>query len=106
VPPLAAILAPDFGSATFVVELFLPLLIGFGVGLLIKKFLAMGVIVAVVVALLIIAGSLSPDQVLKPLIGFLKSSSTVEAWLTRVAGYLPYSSATFIIGLIVGFLKG
>ena len=105
---MAAILAPDFGSATFLVEFFLPLLIGFVIGLLIKKFLEIGVIVAIVVIALMIAGSLSPDQVLKPLIGFIKSGSetTVTDWVTRAAGYLPYSSATFIIGLIVGFLKG
>ncbi len=26
--------------------------------------------------------------------------------VNQIAGYLPYSSATFIIGVVIGFLKG
>jgi uncharacterized membrane protein (Fun14 family) len=102
---LVAILPPDL-SATFIAAALLPLVIGFIVGLLIKNFLKIGLLIAAIVLLLIIAGFLSPDQVLKPLLGFLKSSSTVSAWISRVAGYLPYTSLTFILGLIIGFLKG
>jgi hypothetical protein len=68
--------------------------------------LKIGLLVAAILLLLIIAGFLSPDQVLKPLLGFLKSSSTVSDWIKRVAGYLPYTSLTFILGLVFGFLKG
>lgn len=102
---MTAVLPPDL-STTFIIEALLPLAIGFAVGLLLKKFVEIGIIIAAILLLLIIVGFLSPDQVLKPLIGYLKSGSTVEAWVKRVAGYLPYTSATFIIGLIIGFLKG
>ena len=102
---MVPILPPSL-SATFIIAALLPLVIGFVVGLLIKKVLTIGLIIAAIILLLIIAGYLSPDQVLKPLLGFLKSSSTVSDWIKRVAGYLPYSSLTFILGLIVGFLKG
>ena len=81
-------------------------MIGFVVGLLIKRFLEIGLIIGAIVILLIVAGFLSPDQVLKPLIGFVKSGSTVSDWVHRVAGYLPYTTLTFIIGLVVGFRKG
>jgi hypothetical protein len=102
---LAPILPPGL-SVTFIVEVLLPLAIGFVVGLLIKKILTIGLLIAAILMLLIIAGFLSPDQVLKPLLGFLKSSSTVSAWIEKVAGYLPYASLTFILGMIVGFFKG
>lgn len=98
-------LPPDL-STTFVVTVIIPLAIGFVIGLLIKMMAKIGIVVAALVLLLIIAGFLSPDQVLKPLIGFLKSKSEVEDWIRRVAGYLPYSSVTFIVGAIVGFLWG
>jgi uncharacterized membrane protein (Fun14 family) len=102
---LVAILPPDL-SATFIAAALLPLIIGFIVGLLIKNFLKIGLLIAAILLLLIVAGFLSPDEVLKPLLGFLKSSSTVSAWIKRVAGYLPYTTLTFIIGLVIGFLKG
>lgn len=102
---MAAILPPDL-STTFIIAALLPLVIGFVVGLLIKKVLEIGLIIAAILLLLIIAGFLSPDQVLKPLLGFLKSSSSVSDWVKRLAGYLPYTSLTFIVGLIIGFLKG
>jgi hypothetical protein len=91
---------------TFIIAVLLPLIIGFTVGLLIKNFLRIGLLIAAIVLLLIITGFLSPEQVLKPLLGFLKSSSTLSDWIKRVAGYLPYTSLTFILGLIVGFFKG
>ena len=102
---MVAILLPNL-SATFIIAALVPLVIGFIVGLLIKKVLKIGLIIAAIILLLIIAGFLSPNQVLKPLLGFLKSSSTASDWIKRVAGYLPYSSLTFVLGLIVGFLKG
>jgi uncharacterized membrane protein (Fun14 family) len=102
---LVAILPPDL-SATFIAAALLPLVIGFIVGLLIKNFLKIGLLIAAILLLLIIAGFLSPDQVLKPLLGFLKSGSTVSDWINRVAGYLPYTSLAFVLGLVIGFLKG
>jgi len=103
--PLVAVLPPDL-STTFLIAALLPLAIGFIVGLLVKAFLKIGLIIAAILILLIVAGFLSPGQVLTPLIGFLKSSSTTSEWVNRVAGYLPYTSLTFIVGLILGFLKG
>lgn len=101
--PLAAVLPPDL-STTFLVTVILPLAIGFVIGLLMKQVAKVGIVVAALILLLIIAGFISPEQVLKPIIGFLKSGSEAKEWVNRVAGYLPYASVTFIVGLIVGFL--
>ena len=102
---MTAVLPPAL-STTFIVTVILPLAIGFVIGLLIRQMAKVGIVIAALLLLLIVAGFLSPEQVLKPLIGFLKSSSDAKAWVTRVAGYLPYASVTFIVGLVVGFLMG
>ena len=102
---MTAVLPPDL-STTFLVTVILPLAIGFAIGILIKQVAKVGITIAALILLLIIAGFISPEQVLKPLIGFLKSSSEAKEWVERVAGYLPYASVTFIVGLIVGFLMG
>lgn len=102
---MTAVLPPDL-SATFAVAVLLPLALGFVVGLLVRKVAMVGIVVAALVVLLIVGGFLSPDQVLKPLIGFLKTGSSATAWVNKVAGYLPYTSLAFVVGLVVGFLMG
>ena len=98
-------LAPDL-STTFLVSAILPLIIGFIVGIILKSAIKIGIALAILVVLLIALGVISPDQVLQPLLSVVKSGSSLAAYAQRVAGYLPYSSITFIIGLAVGYLKG
>jgi hypothetical protein len=102
---LVPVLPPDL-SATFIIEAILPLAVGFVIGLLIKRILTIGLSVAAIILILIITGFLSPVEVLKPLLGFMKSSSTASDWIKRVAGYLPYASLTFVLGIILGLLRG
>ena len=100
-----AIAYPDL-SATFVVALIVPLVLGFIVGYIIKKVLAIGIAIAIMILLLIFLGFIAPDQVLTPILGAFRSDGALVDWVRRVAGYLPYSSLGFIVGLIVGFLRG
>lgn len=102
---MVAILPPDL-SLTFIIAALIPLIIGFVVGLIIKKVLTIGLVIAALLLVLIIAGFLAPDQVLKPLAGLVKSGSTLADWVKRIAGYLPLTSLTFLLGLIIGFVKG
>jgi uncharacterized membrane protein (Fun14 family) len=102
---VVSILPPDL-STTFLVAAIVPLIIGFIVGLVIKSVLKIGVVLAILVIILILLGIVSPDQVLTPLLSLLKSGSALSSDVQRLAGYLPYSSITFIIGLAIGFLKG
>ena len=102
---MVSFLPPDL-STTFIVAAILPLIIGFIVGVVIKTVFKIGIAIAVLVLILIALGIITPDQVLKPLLSVLKSGSSLGPYAQRVAGYLPYSSLTFIIGLAVGFLKG
>jgi len=91
---------------TFIIAALLPLIIGFIVGLIVKKFLMIGLVITAILLVLIIVGFLAPDQVLKPLAGLVKSGSTLAGWVKRIAGYLPWTSLTFLLGLIIGFVKG
>jgi uncharacterized membrane protein (Fun14 family) len=100
-------LLPDL-STTFLVAAILPLIIGFIVGVIIKSAIKIGVAIAILIVILIAAGIITPAQVIGPLASLVKSgtSGTITAYANRVAGYLPYSSITFIIGLAIGYFKG
>ena len=102
---MVSFLAPDL-STTFLVAAIVPLIIGFVVGVIVRSALKVGLALVVLVILLIAVGIISPNQVLTPLLSLVKSGSTLTAYANRVAGYLPYSSLTFVIGLAVGLLKG
>jgi uncharacterized membrane protein (Fun14 family) len=105
---VVTILLPDL-STTFLVAAILPLIIGFVVGIIIRSALKIGIALVALVVLLIAAGVITPSQVIGPLASLVKSGATasaVTAYANRVAGYLPYSSVTFLIGLAVGLLKG
>ncbi len=98
-------LPPDL-STTFLVAAILPLIIGFIVGVVLKSAIKIGIALAILVILLIALGIVSPDQVLQPVLSLVKSGPALAADAQRLAGYLPYSSLTFIIGLAIGLLKG
>jgi uncharacterized membrane protein (Fun14 family) len=102
---VASFAPPDL-STTFLVAAILPLILGFIVGVIIRSALKIGIAIAVIIVILIAAGIISPDQVLKPLLSIVKSGPDLVTYAQRVAGYLPYSSLTFIIGLAVGLWKG
>jgi uncharacterized protein YqfA (UPF0365 family) len=101
---MVTILPPD-ASATFLVTLLVPLLLGFLVGVVIKKALAIGAAVAIIILLLIFLGVITPSQVIQPIVSLFKSGPALASKVTQIAGYLPYSSITFLIGLAVGFFK-
>jgi uncharacterized membrane protein (Fun14 family) len=104
---MVSFLPPDL-STTFLVAAILPLIIGFIVGVIIRSAIKIGVAIAILIVLLIAAGIITPAQVIGPLASLVKSGAngTATAYANRIAGYLPYSSITFIIGLAIGYLRG
>lgn len=97
---------PPSLTTTFVVAAIVPLVIGLIVGIVIKSAIKIGVAIAILLLILIGVGILSPDQVLKPLLSLVQSGSALTSKVKEIAGYLPYSSLTFLIGLAIGFFKG
>jgi uncharacterized protein YqfA (UPF0365 family) len=103
--PVVTFLPPDL-STTFLVAAILPLIIGFIVGVIVRSAIKIGIALAVLVVILIALGIVSPSQVLQPILSLVKSGPSLTSDVQRLAGYLPYSSLTFLIGLAVGLLKG
>jgi hypothetical protein len=97
---------PPAANITFGVAIIAPLIIGLLVGILIKSVIKVGLILAALILILIGLGIVTPDQVLRPLLSFVQSGSTLTAKVKELAGYLPYSSVTFLVGLAIGFFKG
>jgi len=102
---MVTVALPDL-STTFLVAAIVPLILGFIVGVIIRSALKIGIAIAVLIILLIAVGIISPGQVLQPLLSIVKSGPDLVTYAQRVAGYLPYSSLTFLIGLAVGLWKG
>jgi uncharacterized membrane protein (Fun14 family) len=98
-------LPPDL-STTFLIAAVLPLIIGFIVGIVIRSALKIGIALVALFIILIALGIISPDQVIQPLLSLFKSGPSLVSDAQRLAGYLPYSSLTFVIGLAIGLLKG
>ena len=101
---MAAILPPA-ASVTFILALLIPLVLGFLVGVVIKTALKVGAAIAIIIILLLFAGMLTPSQVIQPVMSLFRSGSGLTTKVAQLAGYLPYSSILFIIGLAVGFFR-
>lgn len=102
---MVSFLPPDLNT-TFVVAVLVPLILGFIVGVIIRSAMKIGIALVVIVIILIALGIVTPSQVIQPLMSLVKSGPALTSTVNRLAGYLPYSSLTFIIGLAVGLLKG
>jgi uncharacterized membrane protein (Fun14 family) len=102
---MTSILPPD-ASVTFIAALLVPLILGFLVGIIGKAAIRIGAAIAVIIVILIILGFLTPIQVIQPLVQLVRSGPSLTSKVSQVAGYLPYSSITFIVGFVIGFFKG
>jgi hypothetical protein len=102
---MASILPPD-ASITFIAALLIPLVLGFLVGIIAKSAVKIGAAIAIIVLLLIAVGFLTPGQIIQPLVQLARSGPSVVTKADQIAGYLPYSSILFIVGLVIGFFKG
>ncbi len=97
---------PSSISISEIVALAVSFLLGLLIGVLIKRIIAIGLILLAIVILLIVAGYVSPAQV-EHFVQSLASNSTyyVEK-LNSLKAYIPYNSIAFVIGFIIGLVKG
>jgi len=102
---MTSILAPD-SSVTFLAAILVPLILGFLVGIIGKAAIRIGAAIAIIIVILIVLGFLTPNQVIQPLVQLVRSGPSLTTKVSQVAGYLPYSSITFIVGFVIGFFKG
>ncbi|MFP3198056.1 MAG: hypothetical protein RXQ78_06365 [Sulfolobaceae archaeon] len=100
------LIVPDVTKSE-IVYLIIAFLLGLLIGFLIKNILKIGIVLLAIIILLIVIGVVSPNTVLS----FIKTSvititPEAERYATEALTYLPYNSIFFIIGLVVGLLKG
>jgi len=92
-------------AIAWIVPVVLPFIIGLLIGILVKKGLKLLIVLAALIIILIVTGILSVsfsdlfNQAMKILPQLYNSG---QGWLN----VLPYSSITFIIGLVLGFVFG
>lgn len=102
---MVLLLPPDL-STTFLAALLIPLILGFLVGVIAKGVLKVATAIAILVIVLIALGMITPDQVIGPLVSVFRSGQAYTTKVSQISGYLPYSSVTFLLGLLVGFFRG
>jgi predicted metal-binding membrane protein len=102
---VVTILLPDL-STTFLAALIVPLILGFLVGIVARGLLKVGLAIALLVFILIGIGTITPSQVIGPIVSMFRSGSAYTTKVSQISGYLPYSSVTFLLGLVLGFYKG
>ncbi|MDT7861786.1 MAG: hypothetical protein RRA45_06200 [Saccharolobus sp.] len=89
-----------------IVSLVIAFILGLLIGLLIRKVIQIGLILLAIVIILIAIGYISPQDV----INFLHTVSSKLPYILSKAEELkliiPYDSIAFIIGFIIGIIKG
>ncbi len=96
---------PD-ASVTFLAALVIPLVLGILIGIILKEAIKIGLALVILVLVLIAAGIIQPNQVIEPFVSLFRSGPGLVSKVDEIAGYLPYSSLTFVLGLAIGFLRG
>lgn len=93
-------------STSEIVALAVSFLLGLLIGFLIRKVIAVGLILLAIVILLIAAGYLSPTQVEHLVQNLATNATNYVSTINSVRVYIPYNSIAFVIGFVIGLLKG
>lgn len=98
----------DFSSITEtqIVSMIVAFVLGLLIGLLIKKIIQVGLILLAIIVILIAIGALSPSTVIHTIEGMGVYASKAESFVNSELSILPYNSIIFIIGLVIGLIKG
>src|SRR5437016_437093 len=102
---MVTFLAPD-GSITFMTLTLIPLVIGFLAGVVMRAAFKIGLVIVVIALFMIAMGVIAPSIIIQPIIQLIRSGISLTSKVHQIAGYLLWSSMTFIAGLAVGFFKG
>jgi uncharacterized membrane protein (Fun14 family) len=89
-----------------IVYLIVAFVLGLLIGLLIKKIIQVGLIILAIVIILIAIGALSPSIIQNALTNVGVYVNQAEHLVSVLRIYLPYNSIAFIIGLVIGLIKG
>jgi hypothetical protein len=102
---MTVILPPD-GSITFVGGILIALAIGFLIGALARVFVKVAVVLLAIAVVLIALGFFEPNQLIQPVLKYVESGTALAEKVRQIAGYIPYSTVAFVVGLLIGFFLG
>jgi len=89
-----------------IISLIVAFVLGLLIGLLIKKIIQIGLIILAIIIILVAIGALSPSTVIHGLESLGIYAGEAESFVEKEISILPYNSIAFIIGLIIGLIKG
>ncbi|EZQ01906.1 hypothetical protein CM19_11800 [Candidatus Acidianus copahuensis] len=93
-------------TTTDIISLIVAFVLGLLIGLLAKKLLSVALIIIAILIVLIAIGALSPTTVEHWLIILGQKVQSAEGDAQGFLKILPYNSIVFIIGFIIGLIKG
>jgi len=103
---MAALALPSNITEAEIVQLVISFLLGLLIGILVRKFIALGAILAAIVILLMVAGYVSPQQIEALLNSFLMNLQSYAGSAQEIVKFIPYNSIAFLIGFVIGLAKG
>ena len=89
-----------------IVQLVISFLLGLLIGVLVRRVIALGAILAAIVILLMVAGYVSPQQIEALLNSSLVKLQSYAGGAQEIVKFIPYNSIAFIIGFVIGLAKG
>ncbi|MCS7140027.1 MAG: FUN14 domain-containing protein [Candidatus Nezhaarchaeota archaeon] len=90
----------------WIIPILVPFFIGLFIGMIIKRALKLALAVIALIMVLIIFGYITIpgiEKIIEKTITFLPK---IQSELGPLINVIPYSSATFLIGLVIGLWKG
>jgi uncharacterized membrane protein (Fun14 family) len=94
---------PEFA---WVIPIIVPFIIGLLIGVIVKKTFKLALTVLVLIIILAALGYIAMPSIRELVAAAAKLLPKFQEQLGPLINVLPYSSVTFIIGLILGLLKG
>ncbi len=93
-------------TTTEIISLVVAFVIGLLVGYIVKNAVKIGIAILAIIIVLIAVGALSPSTVEHALVALGQKLAQAEGEVNSYLGYLPYNSIAFIIGFVIGLVKG
>ncbi|EWG06825.1 MAG: hypothetical protein ASUL_07624 [Candidatus Aramenus sulfurataquae] len=89
-----------------VISLIVAFVIGLLVGYIVKNAVKIGLAILAIIIILIVIGALSPTTVEHALVALGRKLTQAEGEVNGYINLLPYNSIAFIIGFVIGLIKG
>ncbi|MEW9492084.1 MAG: hypothetical protein TQ35_0007800 [Candidatus Aramenus sulfurataquae] len=89
-----------------VISLIVAFVIGLLVGYIVKNAVKIGLAILAIIIILIAIGALSPTTVEHTLVVLGQKLTQAEGEVNSYINLLPYNSIAFIIGFVIGLIKG